>query len=123
MSIVGAEAPERPSTEAKRALLARLSARFGNRFSAGTALREQHANTLTWIACQPPDAVVFAETTQEVERALRMDGTCSGEHGVGQGKIRYLAQEHGAGVDVMIAIKKALDPLNILNPGKIFALP
>jgi D-lactate dehydrogenase (cytochrome) len=57
------------------------------------------------------------------ERALRMQGTCSGEHGVGQGKIRYLAQEHGAGVDVMIAIKKALDPLNILNPGKIFALP
>ena len=58
-----------------------------------------------------------------VDRALRMDGTCSGEHGVGQGKIRYLAQEHGAGVEVMIAIKKALDPLNILNPGKIFALP
>jgi D-lactate dehydrogenase (cytochrome) len=58
-----------------------------------------------------------------VERALRMDGTCSGEHGVGQGKIRYLAQEHRTGVEVMIAIKKALDPLNILNPGKIFALP
>mgnify|MGYP003486282192 CR=1 FL=1 len=60
MSIVAVEAPERPSTEAKRALLARLPARFGNRFSAGTALREQHANTLTWIVCQPPDAVVFA---------------------------------------------------------------
>jgi D-lactate dehydrogenase (cytochrome) len=58
-----------------------------------------------------------------VVRALAMDGTCSGEHGVGQGKIRYLAQEHGAGVEVMAAIKKALDPLNILNPGKIFALP
>jgi D-lactate dehydrogenase (cytochrome) len=58
-----------------------------------------------------------------VERALRMDGTCSGEHGIGQGKIRYLAQEHGTALDVMIAIKKALDPLNILNPGKIFALP
>ena len=58
-----------------------------------------------------------------VDRALRMDGTCSGEHGVGQGKIRYLAQEHGTGVEVMLAIKKALDPLNILNPGKIFALP
>ena len=57
------------------------------------------------------------------DRALLMQGTCSGEHGVGQGKIRYLSQEHGAGVDVMIAIKKALDPLNILNPGKIFALP
>jgi D-lactate dehydrogenase (cytochrome) len=58
-----------------------------------------------------------------IERALRMDGTCSGEHGVGQGKIRYLAQEHGQGVEVMVAIKKALDPFNILNPGKIFALP
>lgn len=58
-----------------------------------------------------------------IERALRMDGTCSGEHGVGQGKIRYLAREHGEGVEVMVAIKKALDPLNILNPGKIFALP
>jgi D-lactate dehydrogenase (cytochrome) len=58
-----------------------------------------------------------------VARALRMEGTCSGEHGVGQGKIRYLAQEHGAGVAAMLAIKKALDPLNILNPGKMFALP
>ena len=56
-------------------------------------------------------------------RALRFEGTCSGEHGIGQGKIGYLAAEHGLGVDVMIAIKKALDPLNILNPGKIFALP
>jgi D-lactate dehydrogenase (cytochrome) len=57
-----------------------------------------------------------------VERALRFEGTCTGEHGVGQGKMAYLAAEHGLGVDVMIAIKKALDPLNILNPGKIFAL-
>ncbi|MGH6867036.1 MAG: FAD-binding oxidoreductase [Methyloceanibacter sp.] len=58
-----------------------------------------------------------------VERALRHEGTCTGEHGVGQGKINYLATEHGLGVDVMVAIKKALDPLNILNPGKIFAIP
>jgi D-lactate dehydrogenase (cytochrome) len=57
------------------------------------------------------------------ERALHFEGTCTGEHGVGQGKIGYLAAEHGLGVDVMIAIKKALDPLNILNPGKIFAIP
>jgi D-lactate dehydrogenase (cytochrome) len=58
-----------------------------------------------------------------VERALACGGTCTGEHGVGQGKINYLAAEHGSGVSVMVAIKKALDPLNILNPGKIFALP
>jgi D-lactate dehydrogenase (cytochrome) len=57
-----------------------------------------------------------------VARALAFEGTCSGEHGVGQGKINYLATEHGLGVGVMAAIKKALDPLNILNPGKIFAL-
>lgn len=52
-------------------------------------------------------------------RALAMDGTCTGEHGVGQGKRKYLAAEHGAGVAVMRSIKAALDPLNILNPGKI----
>ncbi len=58
-----------------------------------------------------------------VERAIAMDGTCTGEHGVGQGKIKYLAAEHGkAALDVMRAIKRALDPKNILNPGKILTL-
>ncbi len=57
-----------------------------------------------------------------IERALRYEGTCTGEHGVGQGKMAYLATEHGLAIGVMAAIKKALDPLNILNPGKIFAL-
>ena len=55
-----------------------------------------------------------------VERALALDGTATGEHGVGQGKSRYMAREHGSGVEVMRAIKHALDPLNIFNPGKIF---
>jgi D-lactate dehydrogenase (cytochrome) len=58
-----------------------------------------------------------------VARALKMDGTCTGEHGIGMGKMQFMEQEHGAGVALMAAIKKALDPFNILNPGKIVALP
>ncbi|EAU42869.1 probable D-lactate dehydrogenase [Fulvimarina pelagi HTCC2506] len=56
------------------------------------------------------------------ERALDMDGTCTGEHGIGQGKRGYLGAELGEAVNVMRAIKTALDPLNIMNPGKIFTL-
>ncbi|MRR08837.1 FAD-binding protein [bacterium] len=55
-----------------------------------------------------------------VERALTLGGTCTGEHGVGLGKRKYLAQEHGDdALDVMRTIKQALDPQDILNPGKI----
>ncbi|MEZ2406500.1 D-lactate dehydrogenase (cytochrome) [Bosea sp. OAE752] len=58
-----------------------------------------------------------------VKRALTMGGTCTGEHGVGQKKIKYLEQEHGPeAVAVMRTIKRALDPQNILNPGKIVVL-
>ena len=55
-------------------------------------------------------------------RAIAMDGTCTGEHGVGQGKMKYLDVEHGAGVELMRAIKRTIDPRNIMNPGKIFAI-
>jgi D-lactate dehydrogenase (cytochrome) len=57
-----------------------------------------------------------------VRRALAMEGTCSGEHGIGLVKQRYLAWEHGAALDTMRLIKRALDPQNILNPGKVFQL-
>ena len=60
---------------------------------------------------------------QLVGRALQLGGTCTGEHGVGVHKMGFLVDEAGEGaVAMMRAIKQALDPQNILNPGKIFAL-
>ena len=55
-----------------------------------------------------------------VQRALDMGGTCTGEHGIGLGKLKHMRHEHGDGaVEVMQAIKAALDPQNIMNPGKV----
>jgi len=71
------------------------------------------------------DEVHRAKSLSErlVERALAMDGTCTGEHGVGQGKMKYLLAEYGAeALGAMVSIKRALDPKNIMNPGKIVAL-
>jgi len=56
-----------------------------------------------------------------VKRAIGMEGTCTGEHGVGQGKIKYLKAEHGEALAVMLSIKRALDPDDLMNPGKIVA--
>jgi len=72
-----------------------------------------------------PEEIEEAERLNRriVERALRMDGTCTGEHGVGLHKIDFLLDEHGAdAVELMARIKRAFDPLNILNPGKVLRL-
>ena len=65
---------------------------------------------------------VEAINAKLVERALAMDGTCTGEHGIGIGKQEWLVAELGDAVGQMRLIKRAMDPQNILNPGKIFAL-
>ena len=73
----------------------------------------------------PADAHEVAEVerlnVQMVRRALRLGGTCTGEHGIGLHKMGYLVEEAGAGaVEMMRSIKRALDPRNIMNPGKVF---
>lgn len=67
-------------------------------------------------------AEVSAINARLVERALAMDGTCTGEHGIGIGKQDWLERELGDAVDVMRMLKRALDPLDLFNPGKIFSL-
>ena len=69
---------------------------------------------------QTAEADAFAERL--VERAQRMGGTCSGEHGVGSGKKKYLKAEHGEGLEVMRMLKRTLDPENRMNPGKVLDL-
>jgi D-lactate dehydrogenase (cytochrome) len=70
----------------------------------------------------PDDASEIAEAKRLndrlIKRALAMDGTCTGEHGIGLGKLDHLEAEHGPAVDVMRSIKRALDPADIMNPGK-----
>ncbi len=71
-----------------------------------------------------PDELQRAEAVVErlALRAVAMEGTCTGEHGIGQGKRRFLRHEHGNGADLMAVLKNAIDPDNIMNPGKLLAL-
>jgi D-lactate dehydrogenase (cytochrome) len=82
-----------------------------------------HLTLLVDLADAGEVARAKALSERLVARALAMDGTSTGEHGVGQGKMAYLPAEHGeAALDAMRAIKRALDPDGIMNPGKIVAL-
>jgi D-lactate dehydrogenase (cytochrome) len=78
------------------------------------------------ILIDPEDADEVARAkaahARMVERAIALDGTCTGEHGVGTGKMAFLETELGGAVDAMRAVKRALDPDNVMNPGKIFRL-
>jgi D-lactate dehydrogenase (cytochrome) len=79
-------------------------------------------HTLILVDPNAPDEIARAQALHErmVVRAIDMDGTSTGEHGIGTGKIAFLEQELGEAVDVMRTIKHALDPQGIMNPGKIF---
>lgn len=79
-------------------------------------------HTVVSVMMDDADEVARAEAfvSRLAERALSMEGTCTGEHGIGDGKKKYLVDELGApAVDLLATIKKAIDPLNIMNPGKI----
>ena len=71
-----------------------------------------------------PEEIAEAERLNDrlVMRALAMEGTCTGEHGVGTGKMKFLVAEHGEAVSVMRMIKKAIDPQNVMNPGKVVSI-
>jgi D-lactate dehydrogenase (cytochrome) len=79
-----------------------------------------HAQLLIHPDTREEDLRVCGEINRRlIERAISMDGTCTGEHGVGQGKIKYLEAEHGEALNAMRTIKMAFDPQNIMNPGKM----
>ncbi|WP_299726654.1 FAD-linked oxidase C-terminal domain-containing protein [uncultured Tateyamaria sp.] len=103
------------SAQAKAAELNLLSPIVGH-------VGDGNFHSLVLLDMEDADEVARTEefTAYLAEEAIRMDGTCTGEHGIGQGKIKYLVKELGAAVEFMTAIKGAFDPLNIMNPGKIF---
>lgn len=78
-----------------------------------------HAILMVDPARAEEPAIAKALAQRMAERALRLGGTITGEHGVGFGKLGLMAAEHGAGWQVMGALKAAIDPLNLMNPGKV----
>ena len=73
----------------------------------------------------PPEYVALLHEVNHrlIQRTLAAGGSCTGEHGIGVGKKKYLEKQYGAGaVEMMRTIKRAMDPLNIMNPGKVVDL-
>ena len=87
------------ATQALRQLL-------GDRFTTSESDREIHGRSESHFDLMPPAAVAYG-------------GTCTGEHGVGIGKKKFMEAEHGTAWEVMGTIKQALDPHNLMNPGKL----
>lgn len=79
-----------------------------------------HLLLLTNFANADARAQVYGVIDRLVNRTLRLGGTCTGEHGIGMGKIDALARQHADAIDTMRAVKRALDPHNLMNPGKLF---
>jgi hypothetical protein len=88
-------------------------------------LLHTHTHTQNANRYQPHQQAKVKEVeTAMIMRALAMEGSVSGEHGVGVGKIAHILAEHGVDhVDLQRAVKRAIDPRNIMNPGKVFILP
>ncbi len=78
-----------------------------------------HAELMFDATSEAERIAVHAFSERMVDRALRLDGTSTGEHGIGMGKMKYMRPEHGPAWEVMAEIKRALDPGNIMNPGKV----
>jgi len=97
--------------------IALLKQSIGDRHvSAGESNLDLHSRDESYHEPHRPDVVVWPQKTGDVVAA---GGTCTGEHGVGIGKLPFVAAEHGKALEYMRRIKAALDPQGILNPGKM----
>jgi FAD/FMN-containing dehydrogenase len=110
------ETVESVTPTVRKAAIASLQQLLGDRLSTTATIRGLHGKDASYHSCVPPDGVAFAQSTEEVSEIVKI---CTGEHGVGCGKIDFLISEHGEAMSVMRVIKKAIDPDNIMNPVKI----
>jgi FAD/FMN-containing dehydrogenase len=117
------ETVESVTPTVRKAAIASLQQLLGDRLSTTAKIRGLHGKDASYHSCVPPDGVAFAQSTEEVSEIVKI---CA-QHKVplipfgsgAGGKIDFLISEHGDAMSVMRVIKKAIDPDNIMNPGKI----